>query len=545
MKNRQINKVLLMFFLSFTLFFSVSNAEIVKNKNYSCSGSKTTGSFTSTDKFNNNYTYFNVLSYMKQYKNYSTDEATISRYRGLLDSIIADGNDYIVFETTSTVDRYFIHVFPQNENLVSGILSSNGSNYLCHFYDGSERLLTYIYGYSDTQRHGFVFDSDSNCNIFKYYNAYACTKIIDSSVDLMNFTHNVTSNTAFWDGTYSYQIKTSPSANYDLAGIIDVIKNSAEIQNNVYSHLGDYFIVPNGTVGDEEVYRIYFYHKSVNLSQFEYVYNNVLYYDLDKTSVDGIICNLIDHMNGFDKVIKDVQLFTLYYNPETGTGDIYLTSNQSVNELKSFNSETQPIIYTTKDIAYYSATWGETDTEWTATADETKNILTSEIVDSEGNVVSPVVPNTSLDEEDFWNKVLNRLSSIVSYIKDFPVRFIETIQDATGISQIITVLNPIQGAFWAIFDVLISAVTLISRAVVFVYTLPTIEASRALFDVDVAATEGLSFVGNSWGNKFLEGFDMIKGFSWNGLNLWNLFSAFVVLMVAIQAVKYVRKHYHY
>ena len=92
---------------------------------------------------------------------------------------------------------------------------------------------------------------------------------------------------------------------------------------------------------------------------------------------------------------------------------------------------------------------------------------------------------------------------------------------------------------------LISAVTLISRAVVFVYTLPTIKASRALFDVDVAATEGLSFVGNSWGNKFLQGFDMLKEFSWNGLNLWNLFSAFVVLMVAIQAVKYVRKHYHY
>ena len=210
-----------------------------------------------------------------------------------------------------------------------------------------------------------------------------------------------------WDGeSYYYQSSDTPSGNYDLAGLITAITSSDVIKDNTNGYLSDYFIIPKGTVGDEEVYSVYFYHKLVNLSKFDYVYEDVNYYDLDKLSGDNGVINILDHYRkSFESDILDkARHFTIYYNPNTKASDIYLTSNTlTLNNLKSFLSDSEPIIYTTKLIKGYFATWGETDTEWTATEDSTRDILVTEVSDSEGNVISSSIvrDNISVSETPF------------------------------------------------------------------------------------------------------------------------------------------------
>lgn len=334
--------------------------------------------------------------------NTSTDTELVQAYTTAMNSLSSKGYHYMYgsFQPYGQATRHYRRFIKTSTGFDFGVYATyNSRSTRCLLNEGD---LIYITGYSKN------LSTVTSSGLFKfdYVNTFHNTKLKKITSD------NVwtESNGYYFEPTLcnavgDVSVPDTPSGNYDLANILQIIKNSAEIQDNVYPYLGDYFIIPNRTVNDEQVFSIYFYHKSVNLSQFEYVYNDTLYYDLDKTSIDGIISKLTYYLGGdtLSNVVKDVQLFTLYYNSETNTGDVYLTSNRTLNELKSFVSETQPIIYTTKDIAYYSATWGETDTEWTAVADTSKDILYTEIQDNEGNVISPVIvrDNVSVSETPF------------------------------------------------------------------------------------------------------------------------------------------------
>jgi len=536
MKNKQINKFLLMFFLSFTLFFSVSNATIEQGKTYLYSSSYKNGS--SYTKLGS-YSQSTLISAINNYVSGSDTETLKNIMEDLKTQNIINGK-WLVGKNINT-----------NYSFLLAFSAETSFDNVDFVYRTDYSFPIYFLRSDPTQNFSVITISTSG--LMRDYSVTATTGCVFHFGPVTTFIDASSSvysgsmpdgGSWVWDGTYIHEVASSdtPSANYDLAGIIDVIKNSTEVQDNIYPYLEEYFIIPNGTVNNEQVFSIYFYYPSVNLSQFEYLYNDTFYYDLDKTSIDGVISNLTYYLGGntSSNVVKDVQLATLYYNPDTCTGDVYFTGNRTLDQLKSFESKTQPIIYTTKDIAYYSATWGATDSEWTAVPDTTKNILVPEVVDSEGNIVDPVLPDSSsvVLGDTPWNR-------FIAIITEIPSKIINKILEMNGISVVLNIISPLVASIIAIIGVFGSAIALISRAVTFIYTLPTIEASRALFEVDVTSTEGLSFTGNSWGIKFLEGLDMIRNFSWNGLNLWNLFVTFVVAMFSIQVIKYVRKHYHY
>ena len=406
-----MKKFLMMLIISFMLFVSYSyalefnaipNPEACTYATYNSTDNKEElTAFENTFESDTGYTIAQIKT-IRRYKN-SSDSELVSDYTTAMNMLSSKGYHFMYGSYTpyGQATRDYYRIVKTSTGFDVGYCKvRNDYNTVFLLNEGD---LVYTFGYSKSL---CVATSSGRYNLFN------CTDYHNSRVKLL------VDDTYVWTSSRGYKfeptlcnavgdvsVPDTPSGNYDLANILQIIKNSTEIQDNVYPYLGDYFIIPNGTVNDEQVFSIYFYHKSVNLSQFEYVYNDTLYYDLDKTSIDGIISKLTYYLGGdtLSNVVKDVQLFTLYYNPETNTGDVYLTSNRTLNELKSFVSETQPIIYTTKDIAYYSATWGETDTEWTAAADTSKDILCTEIQDNEGNVISPVIvrDNVSVSETPF------------------------------------------------------------------------------------------------------------------------------------------------
>jgi len=533
MKNKQINKVLLMFFLSFTLFFSVSNAE------FTTSGVENTSATSSAKKLtaSTEYAGYTLSQILNMFNNKDSSDEELGLYETMISTLDSAGYNILYWQNKVNSKTEFAI---WNKSQQSDIGKYTNSSYETFIYSPVKTDDKFIIVVFNRATYGYIYRefTITSDGVFEInYDDYSKNLTgINASVKELT----LSSGYLLWDGTsYYYKVETDEPdfegiTDSDKAIIINSVVNSDEFKSLVpKKYRNQFFIVKNEWTNR---YKVYFYPEQYYLKGRifeEGSVEDVPYksYKIVAFDSDNFLWDLWQSINPFDYYV-----FSGYFN-EDGTFTSYFYENKDSHILNQyyFSYQDEPIVYTSRDIGFLIY-----KLEDNSYSEDVDNSISSTILtDDDGNTIEIVIPeDTSTLSQTPWER-------FVSLIQNIPSKIVEGFQNATGISQIITVLNPIQGAFWAIFDVLISAVTLISRAVVFVYTLPTIEASRALFDVDVAATEGLSFVGNSWGNKFLEGFDMIKGFSWNGLNLWNLFSAFVVLMVAIQAVKYVRKHYHY
>lgn len=406
-------KKVLMIFCVFVGLFSVSNAT-----EFTTSGVKNTAVTSSKTKLQlfTEYAGYTLKQIISIFDNKDSSDGELGLYETMISALDSAGYN-ILYWKNKVNSRTEFAIWEKSQQNDIGKYVSNDYLHISSTVNTDDKFVVVVFNRVVYEHLAYEFTITSEGIFQLNYQDYS-KEITGINASVKELT--LSSGYLLWDGeSYYYQSSNTPSSNYDLANIISIIKSSTEIQDNVYSYLGDYFIVPDGTIDGEEIYEIYFYHKSVNLSQFEYAYNDTLYYDLDKTSINGVISNLTYYLGGntSSNVIKDVQLFTLYYNPETNTGDIYFTSNRTLNELKSFVSETQPIIYTTKNIAYYSATWGETDTEWTATADTSKDVLYTEIQDSDGNIISPVVDNTTSSlSETPWNRFISAIKNIPSQI---------------------------------------------------------------------------------------------------------------------------------
>ncbi len=402
-----------MIFCVFVGLFSVSNAT-----EFTTSGVKNTAVTSSKTKLQlfTEYAGYTLKQIISIFDNKDSSDGELGLYETMISALDSAGYN-ILYWKNKVNSRTEFAIWEKSQQNDIGKYVSNDYLHISSTVNTDDKFVVVVFNRVVYEHLAYEFTITSEGIFQLNYQDYS-KEITGINASVKELT--LSSGYLLWDGeSYYYQSSNTPSSNYDLANIISIIKSSTEIQDNVYSYLGDYFIVPDGTIDGEEIYEIYFYHKSVNLSQFEYAYNDTLYYDLDKTSINGVISNLTYYLGGntSSNVIKDVQLFTLYYNPETNTGDIYFTSNRTLNELKSFVSETQPIIYTTKNIAYYSATWGETDTEWTATADTSKDVLYTEIQDSDGNIISPVVDNTTSSlSETPWNRFISAIKNIPSQI---------------------------------------------------------------------------------------------------------------------------------
>ena len=363
-------------------------------------------------KADTGYTVSQIVA-IAEYKT-STDTELVQAYTTAMNSLSSKGYHYMYgsFQPYGQATRHYRRFIKTSTGFDFGVYATyNSRSTRCLLNEGD---LIYITGYSKN------LSTVTSSGLFKfdYVSTFHNTKLKKITSD------NVwtESNGYYFEPTLcnavgDVSVPDTPLSNYDLAGLITAITSSDVIKDNTNGYLSDYFIIPKGTVGDEEVYSVYFYHKLVNLSKFDYVYEDVNYYDLDKLSGDNGVINILDHYRkSFESDILDkARHFTIYYNPNTKASDIYLTSNTiTLNNLKSFLSDSEPIIYTTKLIKGYFATWGETDTEWTATEDSTRDILVTEVSDSEGNVISPSVTSdvSDLSEIPFFRFISNLLNGI-------------------------------------------------------------------------------------------------------------------------------------
>lgn len=538
MKSKQINKFLLMFFMSFTLFFSVSYAEFSSGVWLDVVTTATRNKHSET--VIDNYTYAQIYNIVK---NYYADQVTYkSSYDNLITAINNNNYDYVITHNYYTNDVYQIFIF---KNLDVGHWV-NSDNYLCFTgkNDGSNILM-----HPDNQNgYGEKLTDFSYVFGAKFLGTLS---IEYSTVPIKELTRS--SSQAFWDGSsYFYEISGTEEPDIpsmtgeEFSAMLGEITTSELFYQHIPSEYRNNFYVQYDT--ENEVYLFYFYpsnYSVTGLLRNENDYHIIC--DKDFSWWDNIVNFL---KTTFVRETENLDYKMIYATVlEDGTYSCWYRSKSmlSVDETL-FNFNLNPIVYASQQIQFYGQHGGggiNIDTGDVTLATEPEYIVNDEVYGESNIVYNPSPIETVSGEQSFWDKVVNRLSSIVSYVKEIPENIINRLFEMNGISVVLNIISPLAAAIISIIGIFGSVIALISRAVTFIYTLPKIEASRALFDVDVSSTEGLNFTGNNWGVKFLEGLDMIKNFSWNGLNLWNLFVAFVVAMFAIQAIKYVRKHYHY
>lgn len=540
MKNKQINKVLLMFFLSFTLFFSVSNAFTLEaNVDYT-NGSPSKSTITSFV----GYSSSNINTICMNYYNDSSNEEYITAFNDMIFAFSAEGYDkYFIqsYKATAGIDDIYAYFFPSSVDVCTN--SANSSIYFC--FDNTETLIewkgTVSKLYKNTVTVPTIFGVGSYFSNPFYTN-----------VNVKQTTPSTQSYYFYWDGeTYFYKAESEPDiptmSDSKFSAMLEEITTSELFYQHIPSDYRSNFYVQYDVNSDN--YLFYFYpsnYQVYGLLRNENDYNVIC--DKDFSWWD----NVVDFISKiFVRETENLDYKMIYVSVlDDGTYSCWYRSKlmNSVDETL-FNLELNPIVYSSVQIPFYGKHGGggiNIDTGDKTLASSPEHVINDSVYGESNIVYNPNHIETVPNEQSFWDKVVNRLSSIVSFIKDIPSELIEKYQSKIGAPTVIKLALPLITGILTIVNVLISSIALISRAVTFVYTLPTIEASSALFSVDVAeTTTGLSFVGHNWGAKFLEGLDMLKGFSWNGLNLWNLFSAFIAAVFAIQVIKYVRKHYHY
>lgn len=525
MKN-VVSKVLMMFVMSFTLLVSCSYAAEFGTTGVTVSDS-TKDSFPLRNynvSITTHYTSFDVGSILGSYYS-SEDEVSESIYNTMVQELQDAGYDFLVVDTGEDIVSIVIKLSAGDLGYCNSYLYAFGKNIYC----------------SNMSSKGDSMSSSSAAICYAFD-----TSIIYSSFDVKSLT--VLNNKAYWDGE-SYVYKTgsggssggdssiiTPSVDTNLAGLISAITSSDVVKDNVPYANKEYFIIPYGEVNGVSSYEVYFYTSRAYLSAFEWLgSDNRLYYDLDKISVDGVLAKVFDFFN-----LLTGHYITIYHYSEDDNYEIIYNGEFSFDSdlLVGLDSEKNPIIYTTKDITYYYYEKDETTGEWIATPDVSKDKNNEIILDSDGNEISSFV--NYLDESignTPWKRFLNIITSI-------PKKIASAFSEMLGFSKVSLFLSPLITSIAKILGVLLASISFIGRAITFVYTLPTIEASSAMFTADVETTKGLVFTGNNWGHHFLSGLTRLKNLSWNGINLWSFFEAFVLALLVIFVIKLVRKHYH-
>lgn len=540
MKNI-VSKVLMMFVMSFTLLVSCSyaaefnaipNPAACTSSTYSAiDDPEVHQAFKDTLKSDTGYTVSQIFT-IGSYKT-SDDPELLSAYTTAMNILSAKG--YLFFSYTDVYNKNHYYIIKTSKSVDVG------------YFVGSERCIALLLNEGDIIFYRGSVDSVFNINSSGLFTKkpYVPTFHNSKVKNLSNDFHYIwtTSQGYYFEPTLCNAvgdvapIPDTPSGNHDLAGLISAITSSDVVKDNVPYANKEYFIIPYGEVNGVSAYEVYFYTSQAYLSAFEWLGSDSrLYYDLDKISVDGVLAKVFDFFN-----LLTGHYITIYHYSENDNYEIIYNGEFSFDSdlLVGLDSEKNPIIYTSKDITYYYYEKDETTGEWIATSDISKDKNNETVFDKDGNEVSPFV--NYLDESigsTPWNKFVNIIISI-------PKKIASTFSEMLGYTKISYMISPLLTGIGKILSVLLASISFIGRAITFVYTLPTIEASSAMFAADVATnTKGLVFTGNNWGHHFLSGLTRLKALSWNGINLWSFFEAFVLALLVILVIKLVRKHYH-
>lgn len=336
--------------------------------------------------------------------NRSTDR---DAYEVMLEAVYSDGY-YLLFLQETNGTFFFLPI--ADSSLDFGI-AHNGTRYKFLLYV-SENSSFYYFASNKLNKRTCL-----SAGAFEMMQPYTIADYINLE-DYGTYPHvkNLTyANGYYWDGeSYYYQVTTAPEEpeiSVDLSGLISAITSSSIVQDNK-GNRDEYFIIPFG----ENYYEVYFYSSMLSLSQFEYLNTDRYYYDLDKTLVNDVITSIVETVKG------DIggTYFSVSYNASENIYNISYNGRYEFNQdyMAFFSSEWNPIIYTTKDIAYYLYEKDENG-EWIATSDESKNIVNEVITDSEGVEISPEVSgsNSSVAETP-WERFISAIQSIPTTLLD-------------------------------------------------------------------------------------------------------------------------------
>lgn len=416
-----MKKIVCLLMMLFALV-GVSNAEVIEA---GISYPKTSRAVEGIDYSLPSYTYDDIVRICQNYP--SAPEEYQSEF-DLLFSAIKDAevgiDSYVGYSNSS---GYGIVCFYNSSLGEFTMARYNGSivynGFIGYDSDSTFSLLTAgrenSYSSSAARRSFFTtYTPGFDPFIYKYNESYQMVYSSDKSIKIVDVTSSDATSgyTSTWDGeSYYYQASSEPEepdvSSVDLAGLISAITSSSVVQDNKGFGKDEYFIIPFGEGFGKKVYEVYFYASHLNLSQFEYLNSDRYYYDLNKTSVDGILGTIADFFVGDN--VKGTY-FTVVYDSESDSYGITYNGKFEFNDdyLSFLDSELNPIVYTTKNISYYLYE-KTSDGVWVALPDESKNIVNKVVVDSEGSEISPIVSgSSSLVSETPWDRFINAIQSV-------------------------------------------------------------------------------------------------------------------------------------
>lgn len=555
MKN-VVSKVLMMFVMSFTLLVSCSCAELEANVEYFPSTSSNYSSILGSNKKLGDYDFYHIQSIIWNY--YSDgSEVYVNSFNKLVEFLDSEGYELVIVKG-STVDFYNYLIFKKNCYSV-GLVD----------YDYTS---VFIYNKIDVPSGNFCWGSSSSSNYNSNYKIFSLSsassdssklsrlsvalkstlEVLYSTTNLLDFEYVENTKSFYWNGDYLYKTGSGGSSGDDssytptfsddeIAGIVNTFINSEDFITHRSSRYDDFFITYD-TVAEQ--YYAYLYKSAYDLGMVYGTFDengnfepNGLsegegYNIFSSSDSSNFLSNLWSNIK---RIFQPSQYLCFRINPvinkvhyiATYSDDTMFKTSQMI-----FTTSERSIVYSTKDINLIvrdgENTLVDTDNSYK------KDVL---IDSSSGEEYQFELPSTPVSET-LWERFLSAITSI-------PKNIASAFSEMLGYTKIAFIISPFLTGLGKVLSVLLASISFIGRAITFVYTLPTIEASSAMFAADVATnTKGLVFTGNNWGHHFLSGLTRLKALSWNGINLWSFFEAFVLALLVILVIKLVRKHYH-
>lgn len=547
MKKKLFHGLMVSLFV-FTLFISVSNAEITSGKTYTVKA--TTVYSTQNKTVSTEFPEHTEESFISLLENYR-DNPSESTFGVIYDLFKNKGSGYgYVYGSVHNTD-YEVTIYAYSDSLYDFGIGLNADSEVSYLICNSNGGNYVRYKVQLTSDNNLTFQTQvtnsSDCCYHNLQSAYVTSHYrLDDSVKQLAY---VSSTSWKWDGTSYYtpstpepEVPSGPEFSTELTDdeIADVVKNFSNstywknrnsnytgffIQRNELNGNYAVMVVPDHLIRNKFVEGIYI---PANASSSNY---SVLDYDTYsighiKTGVPQLPWN------------QWIESFKLYGSSD-GINFEYAGEMLASDYMKYRIPMTTPVIYSNFTIPFKTLI-GDTTNSFDEIIDsfteETdynfSNLVNSETGESYEFDDVPVEDNPIIRAlREFFTDLTGYLSSAFEFVINKIFNFSEYLLNEFG-ENVFTLLFAI---VIEAFSALVAGISLLVRFAGFLLTLVAIPADSSLFNVLVD--------GNAWGTHFIEGLNFLKGLSWNNLNLWTFFECFVAALEVIWTVKIVRRHY--
>lgn len=420
-----MKKVLLMFLVSFTLFFSVSNAATIEANtpySYNSSAFSNDTNFSPSELFG--YTAQNIAGSVKAYI-VDSDDTTL---KPILKDLASKGysKTIIYIALNGSLPTYCIDIYPDEFDFDftfwKADSGTNSYNYIGLYAPANSYYYKFVQ--DRTAYTPIKITQTSTSDVYAYdrisipdetnanWGSYHFLEFNGMSVKEVT----MSSRLITWDGSsYFYKAETlEPDfegiTDNKKATIINSVVNSDAFKNTVPQNYRNQFFI----VKDEFTsrYKVYFYPEQYYLKGRifeEGSVEDVSYksYKIIAFEGENFLWDLWQSINPFDYYV-----FSGYFN-EDETFTSYFYEYKDSHELNQyyFSYQDEPIVYTSRDIGFLI--YNIEDNSYTE--DTENSIGSTTLKDSDGNDISIIIPTEEGSEDiSFWDSIV---SKIVSGIK--------------------------------------------------------------------------------------------------------------------------------